>query len=302
MRLETIFYLVGQGFSNIFKNRLISIAAITTIAISIFIVATFSAISLNIDYILDNAENKMGVTVFFKEDTSEKRILEIKSILENRRDVYEVKYISADEAWESFKASHFEGDENGLAGYDGENPLKGSESLIVYFDDIDTSSVLVSYIETLPDVRKVNQSKQLVSIMDDLNRFVSIFSLTLISILLLMSLFLISNTIKLGISTRQKEIQIMKYIGATDSFIRGPFIIEGALIGILGTILPIILLVVFYTETTVAIADKFSIMSDVLVFIPIGILLAKIMPIVLVVGIVIGLLGSILTVNRYLKV
>ncbi len=302
MKIETIFYLIGQGIQNIFKNRLISIATITTIAMSIFVVATFSAISMNIDYMLEKAENKMGITVFFNEGTEEKRELEIKSILEKRTDVYEVEYISADQAWESFKESNFKGREEQLAGYEGENPLIGSESLVVYFEDIDTSSALVEYISSLPDVRKVEQDQFFVSLMDETKRFLSIFSIILTAVLLLMSLFLISNTIKLGISTRQKEIQIMKYIGATDSFIRGPFIIEGIIIGLLGTILPIVLLVVFYTETIVAIGEKFVFMSDVIVFMPIGDLLLRIMPLVLITSILIGFLGSILTVNRYLKV
>ncbi len=302
MKIDTIFYLIGQGFQNILKNRLISIAAITTIGISIFIVAIFSSISLNIDYILENAENKMGITVFFNEDTGETRVLEIKKVLENRTDVYDVEYISAEQAWSNFRQSYFKDREEYLAGYEGENPLVGSESLVVYFEDIDTSSTLVEYISSLPDVRKVEQDQYFVSLMDELKRFVSIFSLILTGLLLLMSLFLISNTIKLGISTRQKEIQIMKYIGATDSFIRGPFIIEGIIIGLLGTILPIALLVVFYTETTVAITTRFVFMSDVLVFMPIGQLLFRIMPLVLIISIIIGFLGSILTVNRYLKV
>ncbi len=302
MKIDTIFYLIGQGFQNILKNRLISIAAITTIGISIFIVAIFSSISLNIDYMLENAENKMGITVFFNEDTGEARILEIKKVLENRSDVYDVEYISAEEAWSNFRQSYFKGREEQLAGYEGENPLEGSESLVVYFEDIDTSSILVDYISSLPDVRKVEQDQYFVALMDELKRFLSIFSLILTGLLLLMSLFLISNTIKLGISTRQKEIQIMKYIGATDSFIRGPFIIEGIIIGLLGIIIPMVLLVVFYTETTVAITSKFIFMSDILMFMPIGQLLFRIMPLVLIISILIGFLGSILTVNRYLKV
>ncbi len=302
MKLETIFYLISQGFQNIFKNRLMSIAAITTIAVSIFIVAMFSTISLNIDYMLEKAENKIGITVFFKENTSEKRILEIKEVLNNRKDVYEVEYISAEQAWKNFQETYFEGREGELAGYEGENPLIGSESLVVYFDDIDTSNVLVDYISSLPDVREVKQAKYLVSLMEDLKKFISYFSIVLIAVLLIMSLFLISNTIRLGISTRQKEIQIMKYIGATDSFIRGPFIIEGIIIGLLGSILPLLLIVFSYTQATITISEKFVVMSDILTFIPLGQLFSQILPVVLVVSIVIGLLGSILTVNRYLKV
>ncbi len=302
MRFETIFYLIKQGFQNILKNHLMSIAAITTIGVSIFIVAIFTAISLNIDYMLDKAENKIGITVFFNEGTKEERMIEIKDILEARSDVYQVEYISADKAWEDFKNNYFEGREDQLAGYNNENPLVGSESLVVYFDDIDTSRVLVDYITSLPDVREVKQAQYLVKLMEDINSFVSVFSIILISILLLMSLFLISNTIRLGISTRQKEIQIMKYIGATDRFIRGPFIIEGIIIGLLGTILPLILVTVFYTQATIAIATRFSVVTDILVFIPISELFSQILPIALIVGIVIGLLGSIITVNRYLKV
>ncbi len=302
MKLETYFYVLGQGIQNIFKNRLMSIAAITTIAVSIFLVTLSYSITANLDYILENAENKIGVTVFFNEGTTEDRILEIKGLLENRKDVFKVNYISADMAWERFKIKYFEGREEQLAGYEGENPLEGSESLEVYFDDIDTSHTVVAYINSLPDVRAVKQAKYIVTFIDNMHGLVKFFSIILISILMVLSVFLIATTIKLGISTREKEIQIMKYIGATDMFIRGPFIIEGIIIGIIGSLVPLILVFVFYSETTASLLNQFSVLSDFLVFIPIGRLFSRLAPIALGSGMAVGFLGSILTLNRYLKV
>lgn len=301
MKARTIFYLIGQGIINLFKNRLMSIAAITTITACIFVISVFYIVGSNVEYILDAVETNLGITVFFEYETPEERILEIKQLLEVRNEVHEVTYISPEDAWENFKDSYFEGKEDQLSGFEGDNPLKDSASLMVFFEDLDTQKNLAEYVESLPDVRYIRQSEQVVDIMQSINQLVRYASLTLVVILVIISVFLISNTVRLGISTRKQEIEIMKYIGARDSFIRGPFIIEGILIGLIGTAIPLLIIYVFYDQATMGIAGQFDLLQSFLVFREISTIYRMLVPVAAAIGILIGLVGSRLTIGRYLK-
>lgn len=301
MKFRTIFYLMKQGVVNIFKNQLMSIAAITTIAACIFVISIFYIVGSNVEYMLDAVETNMGITVFFDYDTSQERILEIKQLLEVRKEVHLVDYISPEQAWEGFKASYFEGKEDQLSGFEGDNPLEDSASLVIYFDDLDTQKSLASYVESLPDVRYIRQAEQVIEVMQSFNQLVRYSSLVLVVILVIISVFLISNTIRLGISTRKKEIEIMKYIGAKDSFIKGPFIIEGMLIGLIGTVIPLGLIYYFYEKATVTLTSQFDLLSSFLVFKDIHVIYVTLAPIAAGIGILIGLVGSRLTIGRYLR-
>ncbi len=301
MKLRTFFYLIGQGLLNIIKNQLMSIAAITTISASIFMVSLFYIVGSNVEYMLDAIESEMGITIFFEKETEEERILEIKTLLEVRKEVHEVIYISADEAWADFKSSYFEGREDQLSGFEEDNPLKDSASLVVYYDDLDTQKALSEYVTSLPDVRYIRQADEVVDVMQSFNSLVRYSSLVIVSILVIISIFLISNTVRLGISTRRKEIEIMKHIGAKDSFIRGPFIIEGMVIGVLGTLIPLGIIYYMYDNMTAKLVEQFTLLSNFLVFREIGDIYVSLIPIALGTGVVIGLVGSGVTVGKYLR-
>lgn len=302
MKISTFFFLLKTGFVNLFKNRLMSFAAITTISACIFVISIFYVVGANIEYMLDTVENNMGITVFFEFDTEQERILEIKKLFEVRSEVHSVEYVSPEDAWNTFKEDFFEGREDQLAGLEGNNPLKDSASLVIYFEDLDTQKGLAEYAESIPDVRYIRQSEQVVEIMQNINQLVSYSSLVLVVILVIISVFLISNTVRLGIATRKKEIEIMKYIGAKDSFVKGPFFTEGVLIGMIGTVLPLVLIYVFYDDVTAALVGQFSLLKSYLVFMDLRTMYMELIPVTAGVGIVIGLMGSGFTVGRYLKV
>lgn len=301
MKPRTVFYLIGQGIVNIFKNRLMSIAAITTITACIFVISIFYIVGTNVEYMLDAVETNMGITVFFEYDTEQERILEIKQLLEVRSEVFEVDYISPEQAWEEFKVSYFQGKEDQLSGFEGDNPLEDSASLVVYFQDLDSQKSLANYVASLPDVRYIRQAEQVTDIMQSFNQLVQYASLVLVVILVIISIFLISNTVRLGISTRKKEIEIMKYIGAKDSFIRGPFIIEGIIIGLIGTVIPLALIYYTYGQATTALTGQFALLSSFLIFKDINEIYQVLVPVAAGTGILIGLLGSRLTIGRFLR-
>ncbi|MBN2221770.1 MAG: ABC transporter permease [Vallitaleaceae bacterium] len=302
MRVKTILYCVLQGVKNLFKNRLMSVASITTIMASLFVVSIFYTMIINLDYILEEFEHKIGIAVFFKEGTTENEILSLKKVLETRVEVYTVTYISEEEAWESFKTDYFAGKEELIQGFDEDNPLLGSASLQVLFDDITKQEELVNLLEKESIVRHVKEAKEVTQVITNMNRLITFISVSLIFILSLISLFIVSNTIRLGIALRKQEINIMRYIGAKNIMIRGPFIVEGILIGFIGSIIPIGVIWYFYNDVTSYIYKNFYLLKDFLVFVDRNIAIGQIVPVIITAGVLLGFLGSRITVSKYLKV
>ena len=161
---------------------------------------------------------------------------------------------------------------------------------------------LVSFLEGLDGIREVNRSEITAASLTGINALIAYASIGIIAILLAVSIFLISNTVTIGISVRKEEISIMKYIGATDFFVRSPFVIEGMLIGAIGALIPMGIIYSVYNEVIGYIIGKFSNLSKLLAFLPVNEIFAKLLPGSLIMGIGIGFLGSIITVRKHLRV
>ena len=161
---------------------------------------------------------------------------------------------------------------------------------------------MVAYIKTLDNVREVNQSEQAAKTLGSINRIVSYVSVAVIVILLIISIFLISNTISVGISVRKEEIGIMKYIGATDAFVRAPFLLEGMVLGVIGAAIPLVALYFLYNSVVEYILNKFSVLTGVVAFIPVWQIYQILLPIGLALGIGIGFIGSMMTTRKHLRV
>lgn len=302
MRINTIGYCVKQGTVNLFKNRLMTLASVGTISACLLVIGVFYIIVSNVEYMIDTMQNNVGVAVFFEEGLTEEEILNIQSGLKANPAVYRVEYISAKAAWDTFKEKYFEGKEELLAGFEAENPLEDSASLQIYLADISKQSMLVSEIVATPGVRYVRQDQEVTDIIQSFSDLVKYVSVVLIAILIIVSVFLISNTVRLAIELRKTEINIMKYIGATDTFIRGPFIIEGAAIGLWGAVLPMVFIYYFYESAVNRISEKFLLLNDFLVFMEVPVLFSRLLPLSVGIGIGIGVIGSMLTIHRHLKV
>ena len=301
MKIRTLAYCLTQGVKNLFKNRLMTVASITTIMASLFVVSIFYCIVVNLNYVLDEFEHKIGIAIFFDEDVTENEILTLKNQLEAREEVFQVTYISEDAAWDSFKTDYFKGREDLLVGFNDDNPLVGSSSLQVLFDDISKQSSLVTLLNREDIVRHVREAGEVTLIVQNLNQLVTYVSIALIFILSIISLFIIANTIRLAITLRQREITIMRYIGAKTLMIRGPFIVEGVIIGLIGAAIPIGIIYYFYDDVVLNITTQFFLLRDFLVFLPVEDLIASLLPIALTTGGVLGYLGSRMTLSKYLK-
>ena len=302
MRIKTLWYCLIEGIKNLFKNRLMSLASILTIVASLFIVSIFYCITVNLNYTLDEFEHNIGIAIFFEDNVTENEMLTLKTQLEAREEVYQVTYISEEDAWNEFKGDYFEGREELLDGFDDDNPLAGSASLQVLFEDISRQDHLIRLLESEVIVRHVKEAREVAAIVENFNDLVAYISLALIVILSIISLFIISNTIRLGIALRKREINIMRYIGAKTLMIRGPFIVEGALIGLIGASIPLLAISYFYNQVVQSIITQFYLLKDFLVFIPVEELMVQLTPIMLISGASLGVIGSRFTIGRYLKV
>ena len=302
MRISTFFYTIKQGIVNIWKNKLFSLASIATMTACIFLFGLFYMIVVNFQSMVKDAESGVAVTVLFDEGISDQRIEEIGELISERPEVSHYDFISADEAWESFKEVYFEGNEAAAASFAGDNPLANSASYAIYMNDISMQDSLVTYLKSVDGVREVKQSQQVANTLTDFNSLIGYISAGVILILLGVAVFLISNTITVGISVRKEEIAIMKYIGAKDYFVRGPFIVEGILIGLVGAAIPLAGLYVVYDKAIDYIMTRFSILNNILDFMPVWDVYKILLPTGLLLGVGIGFIGSFFTIRKHLKV
>ena len=302
MRFNTIGYCFKQGFKNIWRNKLFSLASMATMAACIFMFGIFFCMVQNFQHFVREAEEGVAVTVLFDEGTTEDEILEIGQGLTKRDGVSEVVYVSADEAWKSYQEKYFEGNPEVAEAFVDDNPLANSSNLEIYMKDISKQDDLVTYIESLDKVRKVNRSDSVASMLTDFNRLVSYVSVAIIGLLLAVAIFLINNTVAIGISVRREEIGIMRLIGAKNSFIKAPFLIDGIVIGLVGAIFPLILLYFLYNKLITYVGTQFTGLSNVMDFLPAAQLFQTLLPVGMALGVGIGFFGSIVTIQRHLKV
>ncbi len=282
-----------------------SAASIATMAACIFLFGLFFSLVINFRYIVKNAEENVSVTVLFDEDADQATINEIGEKIKRYKGVTSVKYISAEEAWDDFKTQYFGNTEEAdkwAEGFENDNPLANSSSYSVYIDKIENQDALVQYIEGLNGVREVNQLKGATQTLSTFNKLISYVAVAIILILLCVAVFLISNTVSIGISIRKEEIGIMKLIGATNSFVRAPFIIEGIIIGLVGSVIPLVLLFILYNKVVEYILTRFSMLNSVMTFLNVYQVFEVLVPVALVLGMGIGLFGSIITIRKHLKV
>ena len=314
MKISTLFYTIKQGFVNIFRNKWYSLASIATISACLFLFGLFYAVVMNFRSIVLKAEEGVSVTVFFHHEKdicanhegavfpTDARIEEIGQMIANRPEVSEVVFTSDDEAWENWRRNQWGENYDTYSKAFLENPLEGDNSYEIFLSDVSMQSALVTWLESFPEVMKVNHSALTADTLSGANLLIAYVSVGIIVILLAVSVFLISNTVAIGISVRSEEINIMKYIGATDFFVRSPFVLEGMLIGLLGAVLPLWLIYGIYNYALTYITERFPILNKFLAFLPVDEVFGVLTPGSLIVGVGIGFFGSITTVRKHLHV
>ncbi|WP_050749463.1 permease-like cell division protein FtsX [Thermoanaerobacter italicus] len=288
-------YFLKEGFSNLARNRLMTIASITSVMAAMLILGLVVVIILNVNSLTYQVESQLELKAFLKDNISKEQVTQIGNDIKSIEGVTSVVFESKEEALRKFKQQL--GDKSYLAeGLENDNPLP--QSYIIKVKDANLMKDISNKIKQINGVEKVSYGQDVVDKLLGIIKIIRIVGLSIILILFIISIVIISNTIKLGVFARRREINIMKYIGATDWFIRWPFLIEGVILGLIGALLSVIILVLTYGYVLDVMNNKL-IMFQLL---PLEKIVGGILLYFSMIGAIIGALGSGLSIKRFLNV
>lgn len=295
MKLSTSEYFIKEVYTSFKRNIWMTLASIFTVVLSLFILGFFSIVILNLNKMADTLESQVQISVYLKDDLSQEEIDETKETLSKIEGLQDIKFTTRKEAMKNFKERL--GDQQFLLdALDDTNPLPDSFSLTV------TSPQQVKTIAdtaaALDSVESASYSQDIINHLFNLTHLIRLIGIALIILLTGAAIFIISNTIRLTVFARRKEIAIMKYVGATDWFIRWPFLLEGICLGFIGGGLATIFLYIVYNQVTQEIYEAMAFFP----LIPQHPFIDYISLAILVAGIIIGALGSTISLKRFLKV
>ena len=295
MKLSTSEYFIKEVYTSFKRNIWMTLASIFTVVLSLFILGFFSIVILNLNKMADTLESQVQISVYLKDDLSQEEIDETKETLSKIEGLQDIKFITREEAMENFKERLVD-QQFLLDALDDTNPLPDSFSLTV------TSPQQVKTIAdtaaALDSVESASYSQDIINHLFNLTHLIRLIGVALIILLTGAAIFIISNTIRLTVFARRKEIAIMKYVGATDWFIRWPFLLEGICLGFIGGGLATIFLYIVYNQVTQEIYEAMAFFP----LIPQHPFIDYISLAILVAGIIIGALGSTISLKRFLKV
>lgn len=295
MKISTIRYFSMDALTSLKRNKTLSLASVITVSLTLFIFGVFLLTMFNANKVLKNMESKLEVSLYLKEDILVEDKQDIESAIKNIKGVSEVVYITKDDALNKFKDQLGKENEYLAEGFDKKNPLP--ESFVVKIEDSKVVKDVVEKSKSIKGIQKVVANEYLVDQISKLTKSVKWIGIVALLIMIPVSLFLIGNTIKLAVYSRRKEINTMKFVGATDWFIRWPFVIEGIVIGLAGSIVSSVILYTVYK----IVYKKLSAVVMLNLITP-SYFSMNILWIFILSGILIGGIGSILSMRKFLKV
>ena len=298
MKYNIIGYFLSEGFRNVFKNKKSTISCLGIMCVTMLMFGVFFAIGKNITHIVSNLEDAQAIRVNIQNDTSEEDVVKMKDQILAIDGVADAKRKTKQDAFNEMK--------NKLEGYtssmEGIEPDFLFDSYIVTLTDLDMNDSVQEQISKLPHFRSITSSNQTINTLSTVGKWIRIFTGTILVVLILISIFIIANTIKLTVHARRKEISIMKYVGATDSFIRWPFVIEGIIIGIVAALISILILGVAYNLITNAMSGSNMLNRMGLKLLGFSDMITLLVIVYMTLGIGIGALGSSISMRKYLQV
>lgn len=298
MKIKTIKYFIRQSFRSLWRNRAMSIAAIGSVFAALLVIGLFLTVVLNVDYLATKLESQVEVKVYINDGLSSEVIDAMNKDIKELTGVKDCYFLSKDKALEEFNEQLGE-NSNLLDGLEGDNPL--ADSFVVTLDEPRMASNITAAISAMSNVENVVYGKEELEKLLNITHLLRISSLFIVVILVLISIFIISNTIKITVFARRKEVGIMKFVGATDSFVRGPFFVEGVLVGIIGSIISIVIISIGY-YFSVQYVEQQTIGLISISLLPMSSIIYNLSTALLVIGIVIGALGSMISIRKFLKV
>jgi cell division transport system permease protein len=298
MKINTFRIFSRDAIQNIWRNSWMSLASISSVVAVLVIIGLILIFMVNIQYVASIVEDTIELKAFLEVDIGQDEINGIKAQLETNEKIDNITFESKEQALEKF--SEQIGDRKDLiSGLEENNPLQNS--FILSIKDPSEANVIAETIANIEGVEEVKYGEEVVDKVLQSTKFIRTFTIIITLILATVSIFIISNTIKLTVFSRKKEINIMKYVGATNWYVRWPFLIEGAILGLIGALFSLLLLgYSYYYFTGMAQNTALSIISNSLV--PAGEMISQITLYFIIAGVVIGVVGSILSIRRFLRV
>ena len=299
MNFRSFSYTVMEAVRGLIKNRLMSAASVITLASCLFMVSVSFCLAVNLDYLLIQMESMMSINVLLQDNMSDVDTNILIEQISNIPYITHMEFVSSEQALERFKTD-LEDSAHILDGLEKDNPLP--DSLVLDIDNISHWDYVETILHELKGygIETIQHGRQAANALMTINNLLRIIGALVIAGMSVISIVIIFNTIRIAVNTRKTEISIMKYVGATDAFIRGPFIIEGMIIGILGAVVPLAIVYALYNPVMDLLLDSLPIMdflfhSHVYVF-------SLLTPLLLIVGVLIGIIGSTISIRRYLNV
>lgn len=300
MRPSTIRYFLKEGFSGLKKNLLMTVASIIAVAACISIMSFSYCVVSNLQYMLDQMEDSIGISVFLKGDLTSEDIENMKTTISGLDHVTNVTYISPADALDQLK-DQWGADEDIFIGLDDtNNPL--SHSFQVELDQIESQDAVLAELQKIEGVDKVEYGQSLSEMLMSVSNVFQVAGILVMLVLGVISVMIIINTIRISVMNRRVEINIMKYVGATDWFIRWPFIIEGIIIGLIGAVLPMLVGMPMYGKTVSLFYNHIPFVENFVRFRVVGDVFSFILPAALIFGILLGVVGSVTSIRKHLQV
>lgn len=290
-------YLIGEGFKNTTKNKKSTFAALSIMIATMIVFGCFFAIIENIDSFLTELEHSQAIQVFLNIDASQEKIEKIGKDIGNLDGVNSVQYVSEEDAIDIMK-DYFQNNEKLLVGVEGIFPV----SYVVNFSDLSKSEQVQEEILKMDGIDTIQNRNETTNTLLSLGNAIRIISIIILAFLIVVSLFIISNTIKLTVHARRKEISIMKYVGATNSFIRWPFVVEGIIIGVVAAAISLLVIGLLYNWISTQLMASVLVQKLGIILVDFSSMLSLLVIVYAVLGIGMGVIGSMISMKKYLEV
>lgn len=299
MRIRTVRHIIKEGFVNSYRNKLMSLASVIIVVASLIVFGFFLLISFNLELNVSLWQEQPQMAVFCYTELDDTQVQRVEDSIKSNDMISEYERVSKEENFQKAKEELGKGSDL-LDGYDADTFMV---SFIIKLKDPAYSDEVVKTLENTSGVEKVSYSQNTIDVISRIAYWIKLGSSVMVTIFLIVSVFIISNTIKLTVFARRREINIMKYIGATDWFIRWPFVVEGVIISTIGAIIAFILSAYGYNIMQDRFSqDLFLAESQLLQLIEIKDIWSQLLIYYLAIGSVVGIIGSFLSIRRHLKV
>ena len=299
MKYNIFGYLIGEGFSNVFKNKKSTGASLMIMCATMIIFGIFLILGENINHFVSEVESAQGIQVFINNDATQEQMDTLGEQIRALDGVSTVEFVSKEQALEQMK-ERFGEQQDLLDGYEENNIFPAS--YVVTMTDLTRSEEIQNQILTFENVKRITSRDETVSTLIDLANGIKIVTGVILALLIIISVFIIANTIKLTVHARRKEISIMKYVGATNGFIRWPFIVEGMIIGIIASLISIVIVGVAYNFIVQSMVSSEFMQVINMSLVSFNDMFSSIIFVYMLLGIGIGAVGSVISMRKYLKV